>query len=253
VKKLFLILLMMSCILGAKEGKAINFPDDFVLDNLPQFIKDLKRTTVLILATNEKRIMGTGFLTTNEKKDILVVANKHQIPANMPVFVRVNAPGGVIDYLAEPYKASADSDIAIMKLKKTSHNQQWVATNLIIPIQMYGNSADIAEGKEVVYIGYPLGLGVEEQNYPVSRQGLIAQVIPGRKTFLVDGFASHGNSGSPVFDKKTGKLLGMVTSFEPDFIDAFENNKLVARLPFNSGISKIVSIEVVKELLLKKD
>ena len=105
MKKVFLILLMISCVLGVKDGKAINFPADFVLDNLPQFIKDMKRTTVLILATDEKRIMGTGFLTINEKKDVLVVTNKHQIPAGMPVFVRVNAPGGVIDYLTEPYKA----------------------------------------------------------------------------------------------------------------------------------------------------
>ena len=231
------------------KGEAINFPQDFVLDNLPKFIEQLKRTSVLILLTDKKVIVGTGFLTMDSNKTILVITNKHIVSLGKPIFVRVNAAEKTMDYLADVFKIDNDLDIAVLGLKRTSAEQQWISTDLIIPIEMYGSESDVVEGKEIVYVGYPLGLGVEEKNYPVSRQGLISQVIPNKKTFLIDGFASHGNSGSPVFSKKDGKLIGIVSSFEPDFIDSYENNNLMSRIPFNSGLSKVVSIEAIRALI----
>ncbi len=221
-------------------------------DNLPNFIEKLKRTAVLILATEQKIVIGTGLLTTDEKKQVLVVTNAHIAKIGKPIFVRVNTLNKVMDYFAEVYKINEGWDIAVLVLKKITPDQQWVSTDLIIPLEMFGLSSDVIEGKEIVYIGYPLGLGVEEKNYPVSRQGMIAQVVRNRATFLIDGFASHGNSGSPVFARKDGKLLGMIASFEPDFIDSFENKKLMLRVPFNSGISKAVSAEAIKAVLIDK-
>jgi len=250
MRKKLLLLAFFTLFIIFSKGYAMKFPDDFMLDNLPKFIEKLKKTAVLIVATEKKIIVGTGFLTINEKKQILVVSNAHVVKIGKPIFVRVNAPDKIMDYLAEVYKINEDSDIAILVLKKTAEDQQWVSTDLMIPNEMFGNSSDIVEGKEIIYIGYPLGLGAEEKNNPVSRQGLIAQAIQNRTTFLIDGFASHGNSGSPVFSRKDGKLLGMISSFEPDFIDSYENKKLMSRIPFNSGISKVVSIEAIKALML---
>ncbi len=221
-------------------------------DNLPDFIEKLKRTAVLILATEQRIVIGTGFLATDEKKQVLVVTNAHIAKIGKPIFVRVNAPDKTIDYFAELYKINEAWDIAVLVLKKITPDQQWVSTDLIVSIGMLGNSSDIVEGKEIIYIGYPLGLGAEEKNYPVSRQGLIAQVVKNRATFLIDGFASHGNSGSPVFSRKDAKLLGMIISFEPDFIDSFDNKKLMLRIPFNSGISKVVSAEAIRAVLVDK-
>ena len=252
MKKIIVVFLIILSMFIFKRVDAVRFPVDFVLDNLPKFIEQLKRTAVLILVTDNKIVIGTGFLVRNEKEEILVVTNKHVANAGKPIFVRVNTQDKVMDYLAKIYRVDTNLDLAILILKKTTPDQQWISTDLMIPDEMYGKESDIIEGKEVIYIGYPLGLGAEEKNYPVSRQGLIAQFIPNRKTFLVDGFASHGNSGSPVFSKKDGKLLGIVTSFEPDFIDSFEETKLMSRIPFNSGISKVISIEAIKELILEK-
>jgi S1-C subfamily serine protease len=219
---------------------------------LTTFIEQLKRTSVLILATEAKTVSGTGFLTLNDKKQVLVVTNKHVIAKGRPIYVRVNTQDKVRDYRADVVRQSNSFDVAILALEKTSPGQEWVSSDLIIPQDLYGTQKDIVEGREVVYIGYPLGLGAEEKNYPISRIGMIGQAVSGRRTYLVDGFANHGNSGSPVFSRRDGKLLGIVFSFEPDFIDSYEEGRMVTRIPFNSGISRVISVEVIKELVQQK-
>ena len=229
---------------------AINFPEDFVLNNLPDYIKELKKSSVLILVGQQKDVVGTGFLTLNKNHEIVVITNKHVALLGPPLFVRVNGPTGTIDCFAKLYKTAKNYDLALINLKSTFDNPTLDTVDQCIPESMFAGKNDIMEGKEVVYIGYPLRLGVEERNYPVSRQALIAQVIPKKHTYLLDGTASHGNSGSPVFDRKTGKLIGMVESFNADFIDLFtEQRVLTARLPYNSGISKVVSSEVIKKFV----
>ncbi|MFC1576097.1 serine protease [Candidatus Omnitrophota bacterium] len=256
VKKALLVVVLIFLV-GALPANAIRIKKNVpVATNLLNFIQQSKRTAVLILVTKEKQIAGTGFLTINNKKEIIVVTNKHVTLVGRPIFVRVNAKSKVIDYAAEVANQDPFLDLAVLTLRKTPSVQKWISTDLIIPANMYGGTADIVEGKEVVFIGYPLGLGAQEKNYPVVRQGLIAQVIPKRKTFLVDGFASRGSSGSPVFEKTTGRLIGIVTSFEPDFIDSYEESaagtkNLMTRIPINSGISKIISVESIKTLISK--
>lgn len=224
----------------------------YAQDNVPAFVEHLKQTSVLILAGGSKTIAGTGFLTLNGKNQVMVVTNKHVINKGKPLFVRVNAEKKVVDYPADVYRLSQTLDLGILALKKAPQAQSWVSTDLIIPKSMYGIPEDLKEGMDVIYIGYPLGLGAEEKNYPLTRGGMVAQAIPGRKTFLVDGFASHGNSGSPVFNRKDGKLVGVVSSFEPDFIDSYEQKRLLSRIPFNSGLSRVISIEAIQELLNMK-
>lgn len=253
MKRIVLLIAAVMCISPCTPGFALDQGPSHGLVNepLPTFIAQLKRTAVLILATNNKTVAGTGFLTLNERKQVLVVTNKHVIAKGRPIYVRVNAKDKVMDYLADVIRQSDTFDIALLALEKANPGQQWVSSDLIIPLDLYGTQKDIVEGREVVYIGYPLGLGAEEKNYPISRTGLIGQVIPGRQTYLVDGFANHGNSGSPVFSRKDGKLLGLVFSFEPDFIDSYEEGRMITRVPFNSGISRVISVEAIRELIQK--
>jgi hypothetical protein len=79
----------------------------------------------------------------------------------------------------------------------------------------------------VIVPGYPLSLGIEDgRNNPVVRLGIIAQFTE-KDYFLVDGVASPGNSGSPVFalNYKNHKLVGMITSFVNDRIQLFDENR----------------------------
>ena len=98
-----------------------------------------------------------------------------------------------------------------------------------------------------------LGLGVGNTSSPLVRFGHIAQIIDDQKTFLIDGFASHGNSGSPVFTVRDGKFVGLIMGFEPDFVTAEnKSDQLYIRMPYNSGIAVAIKsneiIRVVMEL-----
>jgi hypothetical protein len=59
--------------------------------------------------------------------------------------------------------------------------------------------ADLREGDPVLYSGFPLGEGIGGRSYPLSRTGMVSQVVPGERWFLIDGFVQEGHSGSPVF------------------------------------------------------
>ena len=85
--------------------------------------------------------------------------------------------------------------------------------------------------------GYPLALGTEDdRNHPIVRFGMIAQ-NPGTSVFLIDGTASHGNSGSPVITLGAdyNRLAGMITSVVTDRITLFdEKGDLTADFPYNA-------------------
>ena len=110
------------------------------------------------------------------------------------------------------------------------------------------------EGRGVIIAGFPLGLGVEtDKKYPVIRRGIVAQYT-GQETFLIDGVADHGNSGSPVVAVKLdqNQLLGMVTSYQNDRIELFdEKHKVVAILPYNSGLAQAVTADEIRKCIEK--
>ena len=81
------------------------------------------------------------------------------------------------------------------------------------------------------------------------RFGIVAQRTE-NDTFLVDGVSNHGNSGSPVFDMKETKFIGMITSYENDYINLFDSNgSLVSRLPYNSGLSTAVTSKSINKTI----
>ena len=118
-------------------------------------------------------------------------------------------------------------------------------------ISMFADSTSFSEGTSIITIGFPLGIGSDiTHNLPIVRRGIVAQGLNADNHFLVDGIASHGNSGSPVFNLDDAKLLGIVAAFPSDFITAYdENGQLVARLPYNSGLSVCISAFAIWKLL----
>ena len=82
------------------------------------------------------------------------------------------------------------------------------------------------EGDEVFTVGFPVGWRKGRQDWPIVRQGILAQVQGwfngDHDTFLVDGSGFPGNSGGPLFTKpriesipesriRNSYLLGMVS------------------------------------------
>ena len=83
---------------------------------------------------------------------------------------------------------------------------------------------------------------------------MVAQKVnPQTNRFIIDGISSHGNSGSPVFNCENGNLLGIISGFNNDYIESFDENgrkgDLVLRLPYNSGLTICISAEKILSLI----
>ena len=96
-------------------------------------------------------------------------------------------------------------------------------------------------------------LGTEKfKNYPITRKGIIAQTISNENEFIMDGFASHGNSGSPVYClvNDSLKLLGIQKAVYNDTnIGYDENGNVNSLVSFNSGLSIVIKASVIKDFL----
>jgi len=141
---------------------------------------------------------------------------------------------------------------------------------LAIDERLLYNYEQIYDGEDIFFMGFPLSLSSRQKITPVIRQGCIAlkfdeetrieDIIYPKKTFIIDGQVSSGNSGSPVFRKPSfidmanrsiGKymppvFMGIITSHIASTLYDF-NNRPIARE--NSGLGIVSSINHIKDLL----
>lgn len=202
--------------------------------------------------------VGTGFLTIgkiqpNGKYMLLGVTCNHvakiveQMKAQL--CIGFDTSHGYIRMTARVDYADTNNDVCIITdtLPTAFDISQLEITDMAVDSGLFSDSS-IVLGRGVLIFGYPLGLGLKgNDNHPIVRFGMVAQNAE-PTTFLIDGMASHGNSGSPVFSlESTGtKFLGMITSFENDAIELYdENRQLSAKLPYNSGLSIAVKASVI--------
>jgi S1-C subfamily serine protease len=201
--------------------------------------------------------LGSGFFVSGKNKKILGVTCKHVVDpaskAKKAVYIGVDTESGYQRFNSRIVHTEQKHDIAILALLKKTEEAIGFK-NIIFQEEMFDDSSSLIEGRGVLIPGYPLALGIEDDtNHPVIRFGIIAQYT-GKDIFLVDGFASHGNSGSPVFaiKYKKSKLVGMITSHVTDHITLLdENGRISARLPYNSGLARVIKTEKISESLEK--
>jgi S1-C subfamily serine protease len=202
-------------------------------------------------------LIGSGFFVPGEKSVVLGVTCYHVVEKplekGVEVFVGIETESGYVRSPAKMVHLDSDNDIAVLAPLRTG-NDQWKFQNLVFPETTFGDDESLVEGRGVMIPGYPLRLGVEDdKNHPLIRLGMIAQ-FTGKSLFLIDGIASHGNSGSPVFalNYENPKLVGMVTSYIRERINLHdESGQMVAQLPYNSGIARAVKMQVIVDALKK--
>ena len=74
--------------------------------------------------------------------------------------------------------------------------------------------------------------------------------------FLIDGTASHGNSGSPVITLGSDyhRLAGMITSVVIDRINLYEEKgALTADFPYNAGLARAVRASLILDAVKKAE
>ncbi|MCP5214457.1 MAG: trypsin-like peptidase domain-containing protein [Pseudomonadales bacterium] len=207
------------------------------------------------LPTRQPRsqLMGTGFVVGNGS---YIVTNAHVIGGELDIlhkerrviFVGVGKTPEVVD--VELVRRDNEHDLALLKLSSGK-----------LPALQLGDSSTVREGEEYAFTGFPVGavLGL----YPATHHGIIASITPmaipafysGQldprlirrlqspySIFQLDATAYPGNSGSPLYDPATGKVIGVINK-----VFVKETKESVLEKP--SGITYAIPSNYVRDLV----
>ena len=198
-------------------------------------------------------LRGTGFVIGNGH---YVVTNEHVLPTllnenllqKMAVFIGSGKNAKV--RTAEIVATSSLYDLAILKISGTA-----------LPAMTLANNEFYADGSAIAFTGFPIGgvLGL----YPVTHRGIIASLTPTvvpavsaeqislkmlkrmRNPYLVyqlDATAYPGNSGSAMYDRKSGKVVGIINKV---FVQATKE----AVISNPSGITYAIPVKYLHQVL----
>lgn len=196
---------------------------------------------------------GTGFAVGD---GLHIITNAHVVPQelntekkeSLAIFVGRGASAKARP--ATIVEVDAEHDLALLKISGEP-----------LPALVIGNSDTVKEGETVAFTGFPIGmvLGL----YPATHQAIISSitpiVIPALTTkqldiniikrlrtpylvFQLDGTAYPGNSGSPLFDPKTGKVIGILNMV---FVKGTKENVLA----HPSGISYAIPSNYIHAIM----
>lgn len=196
--------------------------------DLPDLIERVRPSVVGVgthapLGAPQNQLRGTGFvvgdgLTVITNHHVIDLGNEVDKNATLVVFVGRGSRPEIRRVITS--KSDRFHDLARLTIEGPAVSA--------VPI---GSAADVREGQAVALIGFPIGavLGL----YPSTNAGIVSAIspiaIPQGSTqsltadqirrlrepfevFQLDAIAYPGNSGSPVFDVASGKVIGVVNS-----------------------------------------
>ena len=200
---------------------------------------------------------GTGFAVGD---GLQVVTNAHVLPE------KLDSENNETLAIFTGRGASAQARVATLVATDAQHDLALLAIQgKPLPVLQLGDSTGVREGQEIAFTGFPIGmvLGL----YPVTHRGIVSAITPIARpvensrtlnavqlehlrnsrfdTFQLDATAYPGNSGSPVFEITTGKVIGVLNS-----VFVKESKESVLQKP--SGISYAIPINHLKPLLAER-
>jgi S1-C subfamily serine protease len=247
-----LIVLLLGALLSLQISAQQSLPD--LIEKITPSVVGIAMFTPL--ESNSANLLGTGFVVGNGR---YVVTNYHVVAKELDTtivqsYVAMVGEGSLIrtkklDLLAiDPVH-----DLAILTLQEP------------MPALPLGAEDFLRAGSSVFFTGYPLGavLGL----FPATHTGTIAAVAPDinparnanqltidmlsrlRTPFMIyqlDATAYPGNSGSPVFARETGEVIGVINKV---FVQAGKE----AAITNPSGISYAIPVRHLKKLAKDND
>lgn len=225
---------------------------------LPQTIEKVKASVVGVGTFQKTRspamnMLGTGFVVGDGQ---YVVTNVHVKPPFLDTekresFVIITGRGKEVQMReVEEVASDPDHDVALLKIKGPA-----------LPPLALGDPSDVREGQQYLFTGFPIGaiLGLYHVTHRAMVSSLTPIVIPSRGSrdldvksvtrlrkafdvFQLDATAYPGNSGSPLYDPATGRVVGVLNMV---FVKQTKENVLSDP----SGIAYAIPINHVMELL----
>jgi len=229
------------------------------LADLPKLITKIKPSVVAVGTFMPTRspafeFRGTGFVVQD---GMTIATNAHVLPALLDLDKReslaVVVPGTAQITVRKAERIASDPthDVAVLRL----------AGGQALPALALDERL-AAEGEDVAFTGFPIGsaLGLR----PVTHRGIISAITPisiprgnarelnarqihslasdAFEVYQLDATAYPGNSGSPLFDQGSGKVIGLL-----NMVFVKETKENVLSKP--SGISYAIPVRYLKALL----
>jgi S1-C subfamily serine protease len=228
--------------------------------DLPATVAKVKPSVVAVgtfmaLRDTQKQPRGTGFVVGGNH----VVTNSHVAAAKLDdrrretLAVYLPAPNNRIEMRAAQLVADdKEHDLAVLRFEGAR-----------LPSLTLGRASDVREGETAAFTGYPIlnALGL----HPATHLALIAAISPvaipvasGKQlnptmiqrlsapfdVFQLDAVAYPGNSGSPLYDPDSGRVIGVINSVH---VKTTKESAISAP----SGISYAIPVDHVRALLRK--
>ncbi len=226
--------------------------------SLPDLIERIKPSIVGVGTLERTRrppgkLLGTGFVVLDGRH---VITNLHVLPReldarrheSLAIFVGRGSDPEI--RLATRVAEDAEHDLALLKISDSR-----------LPALTLGDSDRVREGELYAFTGFPIGavLGL----YAATHRGIVSAItplaVPVTSTkkmspklverlrnpyvvFQLDATAYPGNSGSPLYDPKTGEVMGVINKV---FVKESKENALEKP----SGISYAIPANHVRKLL----
>lgn len=231
--------------------------------DLPRTIAVVKKSVVGV-GTFQKtrspavRFSGTGFVTGD---GLSVITNAHVIPAVLDINALETL--GVVVGQGDGFSFRPARVVALDRAHDLAHLRLEGAP---LPALQLGENALLAEGRELAFTGFPLGmvLGL----HPVTHRALLSAITPivmpslssGKLSansirqlqrdmfpiYQLDATAYPGNSGSPVYDPASGVVVGVINMV---FVKGLKESAITAP----SGITYAVPAVHARALLQRKE
>ncbi|MEI6893197.1 MAG: serine protease [Colwellia sp.] len=233
------------------------------------FMPDTKADFVDVVAKIKPSVVGVGVHTpTSQPQNILhgtgfvigngqyIVTNAHVLPSLLndnllqKIAVFIGSGKDATVRKAEIIATSSLYDLAILKVSGSA-----------LPAMILDNEVLHPDGKAIAFTGFPIGgiLGL----YPVTHRGIIASITPTvipavsskqislkmlqrmKNPYLVyqlDATAYPGNSGSAMYDMKTGKVVGIINKI-------FVQSTKEGSISNPSGITYAIPVKFLHQVL----
>lgn len=231
-----------------------------VAAELPDTLERIKASVVAIGTYQRTRsppflFRGTGFVVGD---GTLVATNAHVLPETLKAesgegLIIVAYPGRPDAQLRQVTVQASDKthDLSLLRLSGTA-----------LPALALHDAPPVREGQVFGFTGFPIGnaLGL----VPVTHRGIISAVTPivlptanaqqlndkviqrirsgSFLVFQLDATAYPGNSGSPLYDVNTGRVVGIVNM-------VLVKSTREAALTQPSGISFAIPVQFLRQLL----
>ncbi|MDS4040035.1 MAG: serine protease [Candidatus Competibacter sp.] len=200
------------------------------------------------------KFQATGFVVAQGQH---VITNAHALPdfldtQNREMLVVLIGQGKQVESrLATKIATDPEHDLALLEIAGTP-----------LPALRLGESRRLREGQDIAFTGFPIGvvLGL----FPVTHTGIIAAISPvaipvpaaGQldattmkrlknepyEVLQLDATAYPGNSGSPLYEPRTGRVIGVINKV---FVQ--ESKETLLAKP--SGITYAIPIRYAQALL----